>query len=91
MDYVWGNVASYGTLVITPVCCILFFLQWLGISSLSGKETGLDGKDPKEGRSWRDCITHYTRERENPGGRPEGKKMAGSWVYIRGKKPKMSP
>lgn len=64
MDYVWGNVASCGTPVITSVCCILFFLQGLGISSLRGKETGLDGKDPKEGRSWRDCITHYTRERE---------------------------
>lgn len=41
-----------------------YHLQWLGISSQNGKETGLDGKDPKEGRSWRDSTTHDTKERE---------------------------
>ena len=40
---------------------------------------GLDGKDPKEGRSWGDCITHHSNPERTPRAGPGGRAFGLVW------------
>ena len=52
---------------------------------------GLDGKDPKEGRSWGNCITHHSNPEGTPRAGSGGRGMQGLWACVGGNGTQLSP